>query len=191
MNKFKNVLAIHCHTTGMNFKGVKTDGHQPLTIALAVLDLDNLKIIDSINVNVAYDEELVKWNEVLENIHGLTKDQALSGDSYSDCAAQLGNFIATHFGIDNKIPLFGYNINSFHLPFLEKILHMEELYFKFDERIIDLFPISTLIGKFSVYDTITALLGDQNGPISSQKFIVLYTKIYKMLRFLVEKSIGN
>lgn len=190
MNKFTNVLAVHCHTTGMNFNGVKTEGHQPLTISLAVLDLDNLKVIDSIDVSIKFDEDST-WNTDLEKIHGLTLEQALEGSDYSESASLLGIFIAKHFGIKKRIQLFGYNVNNFHLPFLEKILHSEELYFNFDERSIDLYPISTLLGQFSVYDTITALLGEQKGPISSSKFITLYTKIYKMVRFLVQKSIGD
>jgi hypothetical protein len=191
MNKFNNVLAIHCHTTGMNFNGPKTLGHQPLTISLAVFDLDNLKIIDSINVAVEYNPDVVKWDESLEKIHGITKAQALTGDSTTDAAAKLGGFIAEHFGINNKITTFGYNVNTFHLLFLEQVLQSEGLYFKFDERSVDLFPLATLIDKFTVYDTIKALFGEQKGPISSPEFIAYYIKTYKFLRLMVNKSLGN
>jgi hypothetical protein len=191
MNKFNNVLAVHCHTTGMNFKGPKTLGHQPLTVSLAVFDLDNLKIVDSINVAIEYDPNVVKWDESLEKIHGITKAQALTGESTSNAAALLGGFIAEHFGTDNKITPFGFNVNNFHLPFLEQVLHSEDLYFKFDERCIDLFPLATLIDKFTVYDTIKTLFGEQKGPISSPEFIAFYIKIYKFLRLMVNKSIGN
>lgn len=190
MNKFTNVLAIHCHTTGMNFNGPKTEGHQPLTVSLSVFDLDQLTVVDSITVNVAYDPSIVEWNESLEAIHGLSRDTALAGDNYNLCAAELGGFIATHFGTNKKIPLFGFNVNNFHLPFLEQILHSEELYFKFDERSIDLFPMATLMGKFSVYDAIESLIGKVDGPISSPQFIKHYIKMYKMLRAMISEFTG-
>jgi hypothetical protein len=191
MNKFSNVLAIHCHTTGMNFNGPKTLGHQPLTISLAVFDLDNLKIVDSINVAIEYNPDAVTWDASLEKIHGITLSQALTGDSFMDAAAKLGTFIAQHFGFDNKITTFGYNVNTFHLLFLEQILQSEELYFKFDDRSIDLFPLATLINKFTAIDTIKALFGEQQGPISSPEYIGYYIKIYKFLRLMVNKSLGS
>lgn len=191
MNNFTNLLAVHCHTTGMNFNGgKKTDGHQALTVSLAVLDLNGLKLTHAINVPIALDRS-IKWNTDLEKIHGITEERALQGVSFSDAAATLGTFIATHFNIEHKIPLFGYNVNNFHLPFLESVLHSEELYFKFDERAVDLFPVSTLLGTFGVYDTIERLFGKKNGPISSEEFLTYYTKIYKTARFLVQTSIGD
>jgi hypothetical protein len=175
----------------MNFKGPKTLGHQPLTISLAVFDLDNLKIVDSINVAIEYNPDVVKWDESLEKIHGITKSQALTGDSFTNAAAKLGGFIAEHFGIENKITTFGYNVNTFHLLFLEQILHSEDLYFKFDDRSVDLFPLATLIDKFTAIDTIKALFGEQKGPISSPEYIGYYIRIYKFLRMMVNKSLGS
>jgi DNA polymerase III epsilon subunit-like protein len=190
MNNFTNLLAVHCHTTGMNFNGVKTEGHQALSVALAVLDLDSLAIVDNITIFIKPDPS-IKWNADLQKIHGIDLEMAESGVTTEEAAAILGTFIAKHFNIDKKVPVFGYNVNNFHLPFLEKVLHSEELYFKFDERAVDLFPISTLLGTFGVYDTIERLFGKKNGPIGSEEFIKYYTKIYKMARFLVQNSIGS
>jgi hypothetical protein len=185
-------LSIHCHTSGMTFNGTDiTENHQPLTISLAVLeDLDSLKIIDFLDVKIALQEHMIH-DVSLERIHGIGEEAARSGLSFADAAEVIGTFLITHFGIDESIMLFGYNVATFHLPFMQKILHSEGLEFKFDSRSIDLYSVCSLINRFTMYDAVKFLLGEQQPPFTSNQFIKNYIKIYKMLKFLLLEQINN
>lgn len=179
---YNKVLVIHCHTTGINYGDDVTMGQQPLSIALGVVDMLTLKIIDSINVMIAFDPKTYIWSNKIAAIHGISKDKALEGESFSDAAGICAEFLYNNFGVKEPIPTMGYNTLSFHVPFLRKILKSEDLDFKFDNRDIDLFPIMTLLGKYTLKDVFELFEVDQSEPLSSLFIIKTYVKIYKAIQ---------
>jgi hypothetical protein len=188
---FNKLLAIHCHTTGLSFEGDDiTLNNQALTVALGVVNLETLKFEATTTVKVKYDPSKYVWNSKVEAIHGISKEEALTGESLTDAAGIIGEFIYEHFGVQNDVPLFGYNVESFHLPFLNKILHSEDLHFKFDYRVVDLFTINAVFGKFSIREMFEFFGIDQSEPLSSLSIIKQYLKIFKTFKALVNESIG-
>lgn len=187
--KFDKVLAIHCHTSGVNYGEDVTVGSQPLTVALGLLDMKTLKYSETVTVQIKFDDEKYSWNSKLSSIHGITDEDKGEGETINDAAAILGEFIYKHFGVKDSIPVFGYRALSFHIPFLNKILHSEELNFKFDDRAIDLFPLMAVMGQFSSKEMFEFLEIDQSQPLSSLYIIKEYLKIYKMFRTIIQSSL--
>jgi len=182
-------LAIHCHTTGINYDSDDiTTNQQPLSIALGVVDLDELKLVDHVNVMVKFQPDKYTWNDRLEKIHGISKEEASEGEIFSDAAAILGEFIYNHFGVKDKIQVFGYNPLSFHVPFLNKVLHSEDLVFKFDTRDINLYTFMVALNK-SKFDEMLDFFGIEERPLSSLFLIKTYVKIFKTMKTLIENSL--
>jgi hypothetical protein len=188
MTKFDKVLILHCHTSGISYSDDITAGCQALTVALGVVDMSTMKLTHTVDVKVRFDVDSYKWDKKLESIHGISGDDADDTESLKDSAAILGEFLYNHFGIDNAIPVMGYNPLSFHVPFLNKILHSEELYFKFDNRVIDLFTIMMLLDKTTVKDTLDFFDVDQSSPLSSLENIKTYLKIFKTIKTIVKDA---
>lgn len=191
MRKFDKVLAIHCHTSGMAFKGDDiTLNHQALTIALAVVDMTTLKITTSTVVKVPFDTSKYAWDDKLVAIHGITKAEAVDDElNLSDAAAALGEFLYENFGINNSIPLMGYNPISFHLPFLNKVLMSEQLKFRFDNRAVDLFPVMALLGTYSVSEMFDVFEVDQSEPLPSLTIVKAYLKVFKTVKSIIKEII--
>ena len=187
--KFNKALVLHCHTTGMDFGHNVTLNNQALTVALGVVDMETLKMIDTISIKVKFDNTKYVWNHKLESIHGISKEDAIDGETLSDAATILGEFIYNNFGIKDSIPLMGYNPTSFHLPFLNKILLSEELNFKFDNRSIDLFPLMAILGKYTVKELFDVFDVDQTVPLTSLATIKIYLKIFKTLKNIIKEVI--
>ena len=181
---FSKVLMIHCHTTGINFNGPDfSTGHQPLSVGLAVVDMNNYKIIDSYYSKVRFDAEKYSWNKKLESIHGFHLDDIsdVATPSIREVQSDVALFLDKNFDIDSKIPLLGYNIISFHLPFLKIILDYNEPFpFEFDGRPIDLFPIIAIFGKYTINYTIEMFGVDQSEPLSSLQLVKNYLKMARL-----------
>lgn len=187
MKTYDKVLVIHCHTTGINFGDDVTLNQQALSVALGVVDMNTLKVTDHVNVMIAFDQDKYVWNDKLVGIHGISKEEALEGEHLSDAAAICAEFIYNHFGVKDSIPVMGYNPLSFHVPFLKKVLKTEDLdQFKFDNRDIDLFPIMTLLGKYTIKDTFDLFEIDQTTPLPSLYIIKTYVKIYKNIQTIIK-----
>ena len=186
--KFNKVLALHCHTTGINYEGDVTLNNQALSVGLGVIDMDTLTMVDSKLVKVKFDPSAYVWNAKLESIHGISKESAIEdGESLSDAALIIGEFLYQHFGIKDSIPLFGYNTLSFHVPFLNKILQSEELNFQFDNRTIDLFPLMAIANKYTIKEIFDVFEVDQSTPLSSLEIINTYRKIFKTLKTILSE----
>lgn len=180
---FSKVLMVHCHTTGLNFNSDDiTKGHQPLSIGLGVVDMNTMKMVDSYYSKIRLDTDLYKWDEKLESIHGLDfhdiSDPTIL--RIDDVQGEIALFLDKNFGIENRIPLMGYNIASFHYPFLKRILDYNEPFeFSFEGRMIDLFTVMALFGKYTIHDTLEFFNVDQSEPLSSLQLVKNYLKIYK------------
>jgi hypothetical protein len=190
MTKFNKVLAIHCHTTGMDYGSDVTLNNQALTVALGVVDMESMKMTDTKAVKIKFDGSKYVWNSKLESIHGISKQEAVEdGETLSDAASILGEFLYEHFGIKDAIPLLGYNPTSFHLPFLNKILLSEDLAFKFDNRSIDLFSLMAILQKYTVKEMFEVFEVDQSIPLSSLTIIKTYLKIFNTIKHIIKEVI--
>lgn len=189
MTDYNKVLVIHCHTSGLSFGKDITANAQPLTIALGVVDMKKVKMEKSISVQINFDNDKFSWNKKIEVIHGIGESENQNGETWQDATLIIAEFIAENFGIDDPIPLLGYHVESFHLPFLNKLLVSEGLEFKFDHKVIDLFPLITVFDKYSQKEMFEYLDIDQSEPLSSLYIIGVYVKIYKMFKVLIKDSI--
>lgn len=190
MDQFKKVLAIHCHSTGLDFNSKDiTNNNQALSISLMVIDLKNLKIVDKIYKKIKFDDKKYSWNKYTEKFHGITYEESLLGEDLEDVTASLTEFIMNHYSVNEPIITFGYAIHSFHLPFLKKIFKEYEMEFKFDDRCIDGLTFSTIL---DIYDSKELLinfgLGDKR-QMTSEQINQSYFRIYKFLSKMVRNKI--
>jgi hypothetical protein len=189
MTKFDKVLILHSHTTGINYGGDDiTTNHQPLTIALGVVDTTTYKMVDTVSVQIKWDGSKYTWDDRWIGTHGVTKEDRDNGETFTDAAAILGEFIYNHFGVKDSIPVMGYNPLSFHVQFLNKVLKSEDLHFKFDNRDIDLFPIMALMGKFTILEAYETFGIDTDSAISSMNHIKYFLKIFKTFKGIVSEA---
>ena len=184
------VLVLHCHTTGVNYGDDVTLNQQPLSIALGVFDMKTLKLVDHVNVMVAFNPEKYNWNDKLVSIHGISKDEALEGEDISDAAAICAEFIYNNFGTKEPVPVMGYNPLSFHVPFLQKVLKTEDLNFKFNQRDVDLYAIGTLANAHTMKELFETFEIDQTEPLSSLYIIKSFAKIYRYMTTILRESLN-
>lgn len=198
MNK---TLCFHTHTTGIDFNHDGSGSDQAISVALSVFDIESCTSLDALYILIKPNDNIA-WVPELEAIHGLSLDELNEkGNSLYDACNDIATFILKHFDLHKEIPIFGYNVNNFHLKALKNLFYRYQYTdepiadflneFKFSERSIDLYAISSLIDKFTVKQSVEALISKMSKPCSSLQHINYYQKMYKFFKFIMKKEIQS
>lgn len=149
---YQYVLSIDSETTGLHMGTAANpcvnefgEYYQAVSWGLVIADMETLKPIDSLYVEVQWDGKSI-WSPQAEKVHGLSKEYlAQHGVTSEEAVIQICSFILKYYGPDSVIRLLGYNVATFDLPFLRHLLEQHGIVLKFGNRHIDLGSVGTVL----------------------------------------------
>jgi len=149
---FDKFIAIDCATSGINRDADNpSKDYQSVSWGIIVASVKDFKPIDGLYTEIKWNG-MSKWDPKAEEVHGLSKDYLnKNGVTEAEAAEEIGGLLFEHFGIDVPITLLGHNVVSFDLPFLKKLLHSNDLLFKFSNRHMDTFSLA--MGTVQTYNS--------------------------------------
>lgn len=114
-------LVIDWETTGSTFGGDSSVDYQGIAFGAVVADTTTWEEVDSLYVEVHFDETKYKWTDRAEEIHGLSRAHLLEhGVSREDALALLLELLLKYWGPGTKIMLVGHNA-SFDADFTTQL----------------------------------------------------------------------
>ena len=104
-------ICLDFETSGSNFNGDSTIDYQGLSFGAIIFDTKTFKEIDSIYVEMKFDDTKYKWSAEAEAIHGMSREYLEEhGVTREEGLAELLNLILKHFGPNpGKILFLGHN----------------------------------------------------------------------------------
>ena len=141
---FDVIFAVDCETSGINYTSNDiSNNYQSISWGIIVSDPDTFEEIDSIYVEIKFDDTKYLWDWKAEKIHGLSREHLEeNGETSEDASAIITDFILKYHNIDKPLILLGHNVGTFDRIFLKKLLHSHGMNFKFAGRCLDTFSLS-------------------------------------------------
>ena len=135
---FEKLIAMDCETTGLCFNGDDPSvGNQSLAWGMIIADAVTLKPIDELYVEIKWDGES-EWADRAEKLHGMSRAYLEeNGMTEEEAVIKIGNFIAKHFGTDNKLCCLGHNVATFDIWFLKRLFRKFGVDLRFGNRHVD------------------------------------------------------
>lgn len=149
---FKFLLVIDCETTGICFNSDfpfhnpdTGERHQAISWGIVVADVDTLKPIDELYVEIKWNdsskaqaESNPQFGKTAEKVHGLTREYLEEhGVSEEDAVRQIGTLIMKYWGPNTHVRTMGHNTHLFDMPFLRDMFNRYGIYPKFGNRHYD------------------------------------------------------
>lgn len=140
------IIAIDVATSGFDFSEDPSINHQIVSIGLVISDSD-FNEVDSLYCEIKWDGTSY-WNPYAEKAHGLTKKYLdENGLDEGDAVLQIAEFILKNYEPDEPIIFLGYSVQTFDVPFFNKLMRKYDLNFRNHYRSIDTYSIGyTLLG---------------------------------------------
>jgi oligoribonuclease (3'-5' exoribonuclease) len=190
-SKFKNILAIDCETSGINFNGNPSQGYQAVSWGMLIIDADTYDTLDELYIEIKWNGE-AEWNEKAEKIHGLSKEYLeANGMSEEDALLKIINFITPYFPPGTPVNLLGHNVHLFDKCFLEDLFHRFGMELKTRQRHIDSFSVfQAVVGAYDSDEAFGFLMGDERDEHNSLEDIRLTVNSLKIIKELWNERVG-
>ena len=190
----KFALCIDWETTGSTFGGDSSIEHQGIAFGAVVFDTTTFEEVDSVYVEIQFDESKYKWTEGAEKIHGLSREHlAEHGVGADEALAALLEMITKYWAPGSKILMAGHNV-SFDNDFTAQLFRdngMLDL-FKAHHVVIDTSGIAfVLIGEYKS-DIVFKLLGglDDRGSHNALEDARATVAVLRNVRAIFDSNIS-
>lgn len=196
-------LALHVDTTGLNYDGDITEGHDIVAICLMVCD-EQFNILSSITLyNSSIDDARLKFSEKYHGItRGVLDEVGLEEEQFVE---QITLYIFENFISDYEeegdytkyppIRCLGHNIGTFTIPFLQALLEKYDMPMKISVNSIDTHSLLVAtIGNGTLTNAIDIFGDDPDEDIeySSVHYkCKLFVNIFKQVKKLWTKKVLN
>lgn len=169
---FKYVLAADCETTGIaigcddpSYDNVNNKQYQAIAWGLVVAELDTLKPIEELYVEIQYDNQY-EWSDKAQKVHGLSKAHLKeNGVPLEDAVVSIASLILKYWGSDSPVCMLGHNVSTFDLPFLRRTLRSQDIEVRFANRHLDSWSVgAATIKTFNSDDLFEAVGLDIRNP---------------------------
>ena len=106
----KYALVIDWETTGSNFGGDSSIDYQGIAFGAVVADTTTWDPVETLYVELHFDESKYKWTDGAEKIHGLSRDYLEAfGVPREEALAMLLELLLKYWAPGSKIMLIGHN----------------------------------------------------------------------------------
>lgn len=144
--KHRHGVVIDWETSGSDWDGKSHLTYQGISVGVVVFDLYTFMEVDSLYLEIRFDDSRYKWSDAAERIHGLTRDRLALGLSQDEAAVELVSFILKHFSPDEAITVLGHN-RQFDIDFTEQLLSPRGIMFTLQSTCLDTSGLGfTLLG---------------------------------------------
>lgn len=156
--KMKNILAMDCETSGLNFSSAKSlsdkspiHGYQAVSWGMIATNL-SYEPLDELYVEIKWNGE-AKWDARAEAIHGLSKEYLEeNGLDEEDALVEIIEFFMKNFDLKKPIYCLGHNVASFDVPVLKSLFFRHEIPgIRFGHRHFDTFSLG--VGTVGTLDS--------------------------------------
>jgi len=94
--------------------------HQGISFGVIIFDSQSLEPVESLYLEIKFDEKQYKWESSAERVHGLSRDHLqANGVTQEDAAVALCNLIVKYLGTDD-VMLLGHRVH-FDRAFTEQL----------------------------------------------------------------------
>lgn len=106
----KYALVIDWETSGSTFGGDSSVDHQGLSFGAVIADTSTWEPVETLYVELHFDETKYKWTDKAQEIHGLSREHlAANGVPREEALAMLIELLLKYFAPGSKIMLIGHN----------------------------------------------------------------------------------
>lgn len=152
---FDLILALDVETSGIAFGEPNPvinpntgERFQTLSIGLIVASVSTLKPIDSLYLEIKFDESAYTWSDGAEKVHGLSREYLdQNGVTIREAVGIISDFIGKYFGpveVLRRITLLGHNVATFDKFFLEDLYRFADKKIQLGNRHIDTFSLGVI-----------------------------------------------
>jgi len=185
-------LCMDWETSGASFGGDSTIDYQGLTFGAVIFNMKTFEIVDTLYVELKFDETKYKWSPEAEKIHGKTREHlAAHGVDAEVAAEELLNFIAKYIPLEEDIFFLGHN-REFDVGFTKQLLNQFGVMFKLcDMRVMDTSGIGHVV--FGIYksDELFKFLGLPDRTEHNSLEDAIYTVMScERIRMLMNSALG-
>lgn len=139
----KYMLAVDVETTGLFYSSSNPatnemfEYYQPVSVGLAVVETDTLKVIDQLYVEIKWDGKSI-WSKEAARVHGLSlRHLEEHGVDSEEAVCQIVELILKYWGPDAPVMLLGHNVATFDLHFIRDLLTRFGVKQKFANKQVD------------------------------------------------------
>ena len=130
----KYVLCIDWETSGAVWGGDSSKVYQGLSVGAIVADASTFEEIETVYLEIKYDESKFKWSDEAAAIHGMSKEYLeANGVSQVDAAIVLAELILKYWGPKDKVMFMGHNA-EFDRRFTNQLLNSIEIEFAVEQQ---------------------------------------------------------
>ncbi len=158
-------LCIDWETTGAEFGTDSSKRFQGIAFGAIIFDTVTFEEVESVYVEIQFDDTKYEWTEAAEKIHGLSREHlAANGKTREEACTILLELIVKYIGAGNKILLAGHNC-GFDMDFTAQLARDFGVDLVFHHVTIDNSALAfTLIGEYKSDNVFQLLAGlDKRG----------------------------
>lgn len=130
-------LCFDWETSGSDWDKDSSIDYQGISLGMAVFNTRTFDVIDTLYLEIKFDESRYKWSKEAEAIHHLTREHlAINGLSNEDAACAVIEFLLKYFGPNPNIMIMGHNI-PYDVKFMKQLLEPFGLMFNIHHVMLD------------------------------------------------------
>ena len=188
----KYMLCFDSETSGTDFSQNPHLNYQAISWGLVIFDTLTFDIIDTIYVEVKFNNKKYKWSTDAEKIHGLTQEYLQeNGVTEEKAAEEILNFLLKYFDLDQAISVLGHNV-WFDVKFLHGLLDQFGLMIKINQKYFDTSSVGTLMLGISRSDDLFSFLGlPERAAHNSLEDALMTVAAMQNLKILVNHSLNS
>lgn len=145
--KDAHAICIDWETSGSDWGKDSSINYQGISMGAVVYNTQTFEVIDTLYVEIKFDDSKYKWSAGAEAIHGLSREHLeQNGVSQTKAAELLARLIIKYFDPQKEVLFLGHN-RDFDVAFTKQLLEPHGLMFKISHTHLDTSGIAyTLTG---------------------------------------------
>ena len=189
----KYLLVIDTETTGSTFGTYEEtfSKYQVIALGLIVATTDTFEPVAKMYVEIKFDDRKYQWSMDAERIHGITREHLeINGKSNEDAAADVAEFIFTHFGI-SRVMVLGHNV-GFDIAALNQLLAPHEVMPQIHHVNIDTASLGFVtIGAYKSNDVFKFFYGDRTEIHNALDDANMALTVARSIRAIFKEALGS
>lgn len=178
-------LAIDWETSGYSLPEY-AKLHQGISLGAIIFDSQSLEPIESLYLEIQFDEKKYKWEAAAERVHGITRDHLLkNGITQEEAAVQLCNLVVKYIGTDD-VMLLGHRVH-FDRAFTEQLTKTIGVDLSYHPNTIDSCSMSIALMEIAKSEDVFQMMGmparQEHNAMEDIMYTLLSVKRMKELFF--------
>ena len=179
-------LAIDFETSGYSVPDY-AKSHQGISFGAIIFDVGSSEPVESLYVEVQFDESRYKWEMGAEKVHGLSRDYLQkNGVSQQEAAVLLCNLIIKYIAVGDDVLLLGHRVH-FDKAFIKQLTESIEVELTYHPNTIDSCSMGIALMEIAKSEDVFQMMGmpprQEHNALEDIMYTLLSVKRMKQLFF--------